>query len=307
MIVKRFYRVILACFTLTFCLVSCGKTGSDNNGKISVVATIFPAYDFARHVCGESGEVKMLLPPGSESHSYEPTAQDILKIQNCDLFIYTGGESDVWVDKILHSMDRKINTLKMMDCVSVIEEEHAEEEEEELEFDEHVWTSPTNAVQIIEQIKNRLCEIDSAQKDLYAEKAASYITEINQLDRDFREFFDTVENKILIFGDRFPLLYFTNEYGLEHYAAFPGCAEHTEPSATTIASLIQKIKENNLTTVYYIEFSSHNIADSIANATGADTALFYTCHNVSKQQFSQGVTYVSLMRENLSMLKSTMH
>ena len=155
--------------------------------------------------------------------------------------------------------------------------------------------------------KNRLCEIDSAQKDLYAEKAASYITEINQLDRDFREFFDTVENKILIFGDRFPLLYFTNEYGLEHYAAFPGCAEHTEPSATTIASLIQKIKENNLTTVYYIEFSSHNIADSIANATGADTALFYTCHNVSKQQFSQGVTYVSLMRENLSMLKSTMH
>lgn len=305
-IVKRFYSVILACFMFSFCLASCGKTGGGNNGKISVVATIFPAYDFAKHVCGESAEVTMLLPPGSESHSYEPTAQDILKIQNCDLFLYTGGESDVWVDKILNSMDQKINTLKMMDCVSVIEEEHAEEEEAH-EYDEHVWTSPVNAVQIIEQTKNKLCEIDSTRKDLYAENAASYIAEINQLDGDFRDFFNSVENKILIFGDRFPLLYFTKEYGLEHYAAFPGCAEHTEPSAATIAFLIQKIKEKNLSTVYYIEFSSHNIADSIANATGTDTALFYTCHNVSKQQFSQGVTYVSLMRENLSMLKSTMH
>lgn len=295
---KRFLSLFLACFTLTICLAACQSGARGGSGHISVVATVFPAYDFAKHVCGEAGEVTMLLPPGGESHSYEPTAQDILKIQNCSLFIYTGGESDAWVDKILNSLDRKINTLKMMDCVSLLETEH--------EYDEHVWTSPVNAAKITARIKDAFCEIDGAHQDTYTENASSYIAKLNALDQDFRDFFATVENKILIFGDRFPLIYFTKEYGLEYYAAFPGCAEHTEPSAAAITLLIQKIKDNAISTVYYIEFSNHNIADSLADATGAGTALFYTCHNVSKQQLSAGVTYESLMRENLSTLKKTM-
>lgn len=301
---KRFSISILALFLL--CLTACGtgESGRDT-GKISIVAANFPAYDFARHVCGDTGDVSLLLPPGSESHTYEPTAQDILKIQNCGLFIYTGGESDAWVDKILNSLDRKIPTLKMMDCVSVIQED-AEHEGAELEYDEHVWTSPSNAAKITEQIKNQLCAIDDTHKNTYEKNSAAYISEINQLDEDFMAFFQTVQNKTMVFGDRFPLIYFTQRYGIQHYAAFPGCAEHTEANGATIAMLIEKIKEENLTAVYYIEFSNHNIADSIAESTGAQTALFYTCHNISKQQLSDGATYVSLMRENLATLKNTM-
>ncbi|MFR1518001.1 MAG: metal ABC transporter substrate-binding protein [Clostridia bacterium] len=304
---KRAFSIFLTCAVILSCLAACGKAERGASGRTSVVATIFPAYDFAKHVCGEAAEVTMLLSPGSESHSYEPTAQDILKIQNCDLFLYTGGESDAWVDKILNSLDRKIPTLRMMDCVTGIEEEHEPHEGAEAqEYDEHVWTSPVNAAKITEAIKNALCGIDGAQKELYERNAASYIADIDQLDQDFRTFFETVQNKTMIFGDRFPLIYFTSEYGLEYYAAFPGCAEHTEPSAATIAQLIRKIKEDKISTIYYIEFSNHNIADSLADATGADTALFYTCHNVSKQQLSDGATYVSLMRENLSTLQKTM-
>lgn len=298
---------MLAC--LTICLSSCARTPQENHndGKISVVATNFPAYDFARQVGAGAADVTMLLPPGGESHSYEPTAQDILKIQNCDLFIYTGGESDVWVDKVLHSLGTEIRTLKMMDCVSVIEEDsHTEEAGDEEEYDEHVWTSPVNAIKIIGAIQNTLCQIDSAQTEHYAQNAASYIEALTQLDQDFREFFGSIEQKTLIFGDRFPLLYFVKEYGLAYEAAFPGCAEHTEPIASTIVQLINDIKEKNISTIYYIEFSNHTIADSIAETTGIQTALFYTCHNVSKEQLAEGVTYLSLMRENLETLKQTM-
>ena len=297
---KRILFMLLAGFTLTACFSACGRAQLPASEELSVVAANFPAYDFSRQVLGNAGQVTMLLPPGSESHSYEPTAQDILKIQGCDLFVYTGGESDAWVDKILNSLGREINTLKMMDCVSVLEEEDGHEP------DEHVWTSPVNAIRITEEIRNRLCEIDGDRREVYEENAAAYIAELNALDEAFRSFFETVENKTLIFGDRFPLIYFTEEYGLEYYAAFPGCAEHSEPSAAAIALLIEKIKEEKVSTVYYIEFSNHNIADSLADATGTATALFYTCHNVSEEQLSGGATYVSLMRENLATLQATM-
>lgn len=305
--IKKTFVVIFS-FTLLFVCSACDKTFSDN-GKTSVVATNFPAYDFASHVCKDAAEVTMLLPAGAESHSYEPTAQDIIKIQNCDLFIYTGGESDVWVDKILNSLDSKVRTLKMTECVSLLPvgnsyahfDEHAHDE-----FDEHVWTSPVNAIQIITKIKDKLTDFDVENANFYKNNANEYIKEITTLDSNFRDFFDTVENKTMVFGDRFPLVYFANEYDIRYYAAFPGCADHSEPGATTIANLIQKIDSEKIPTVYYIEFSNHNIADTLAEATGASTALFHTCHNVSKDQISKGVTYVSLMKDNLETLKNSM-
>ena len=273
---------------------------SSENDGVSVVAVNFPAYDLARAVCGAEN-VSMLLPPGAESHSYEPTAQDILRIQESDLFIYTGGESDAWVERILASLDRAVNTLKMTDFVSLIEiDEH------DAEYDEHVWTSPVNAAAITNAIKSALCDMDSANKKMYEKNAQKYIEEINALDSDFRAFFDTVDNKSLIFGDRFPLIYFTEEYGIEYHAAFPGCAEHSEPSASDIAELMRMMQDENISDIYYIEFSDRNIAESLAEAGNAETHIFYTCHNVSKEQFDSGATYVSLMRENLEMLKGTM-
>lgn len=295
--------VILLLFTAFSCTLS-----EPNNKNTSVVATNFPAYDFARHVCGNAAQVTMLLPAGAESHSYEPTARDIAKIQNCDLFIYTGGESDAWIEKIINSLDKKVNTLKMTDCVSLLHVggEHTHEDGEHCEFDEHVWTSPINAGKIVNKIKDKLCEIDSENKQNYEENATIYANEISVLDKDFRAFFDTVENKTLIFGDRFPFLYFTNEYGISYISPFLGCADHSEPSAAKIAEIIKKADSENISTIYYIEFSNQNIANTIASSTGCKTALLYSCHNVSKSQLDSDVTYVSLMKENLQTLKSTM-
>ncbi len=299
--------IVLTVILLLSTAFSCSLS-QQNNENTSVVATNFPAYDFARHVCGNAGQVTMLLPAGAESHSYEPTARDIAKIQNCDLFIYTGGESDAWVDKILNSLDKKINTLKMTECVSLLHVggEHTHEDGEHCEFDEHVWTSPVNAKAIVNKIKDKLCEIDIKNKQTYEENATIYANEISALDKDFRAFFDTVSNKTLVFGDRFPLLYFTHEYGISYVSPFSGCADHSEASAAKIAKIIKKIDSENISTIYYIEFSNQNIANTIASSTGCKTALFYSCHNVSKSQLNSGVTYVSLMKENLQTLKSTM-
>ena len=275
--------------------------------KISVVATIFPQYDFVRQIAGENVELKMLLKPGEETHSYEPTPQDIIAIQNSDLFIYVGGENDAWVEDLLESMpDNGRKTLKLVDCVDTVEEEHvegmkeerghdhdeddAEHEEHEVEheedeadheehgqeethsvheIDEHVWTSPLNAVKIVEQIKEELCEIDSENASDYEENAEAY--------------------------------------GLDYYAAFSGCASDTEPSAATMAFLINKVQDENIKTVLKMELSNENIAKAIAEATNADVKEFYSCHNLTAEQFADGETYLSLMEKNVETLREVLN
>lgn len=305
---------------LTFIFISTGLYGCKNavikadSDKIQIISTIFPTYDFAKQICGDKAEVTQLLPLGGESHSYEPTPQDIIKIQHCDLFIYAGGESDSWVDNILESMDTPVNTIKMMDCVTVVEEEivegmEAEAEENtgnEPEYDEHVWTSPKNAIKITEAITNALLEIDPDNDDLYKTNSNDYIAKLNQLDQNFTDFFAGVTNKTIIVGDRFPLRYFTDAYDLEYYAAFPGCGEDTEPSVATITFLIDKVKAKNITTIFYMEFSNHIIADSIAESTGTRTAMLSACHNVSAEDFNNGATYISLMEKNLATFTEAM-
>ena len=287
---------------------------SASEQTLQIVSTIFPSYDFARSIAGENAQVTMLLPPGVESHSYEPTPQDIIRIQECDLFLYTGGESDAWVDGILDSLETPVKTVKMMDCVEVAEEETVEgmqvEEEadshEEHAYDEHVWTSPQNAILISQAIKQALCEIDPDHAQTYQDNSEKYVAQLEQLDQDFRDFFAGVSNKTLVFGDRFPFLYFAQTYDIPYFAAFPGCSSETEPSAATIAFLIDQVKEESIRTIFYIEFSNHKVADSIAEATGAKTALFHSCHNVSAQEQQEGATYLSLMRQNLETLKEAL-
>ncbi len=330
---KKFVSIFASLALMLGCLAGCGSTAApaatgDNttapstDHKLQIVATIFSAYDFARQVGGDNAEVTMLLPPGSESHSYEPTPQDIITIQNCDLFVYVGGESDSWVNEILESMDTPIVSVKMMDFVNIVEEELVEgmEEEshdaeaaasneaaeEEVEYDEHVWTSPKNAIAISQGIAATLADIDSDNADLYTANSDAYTAQLTELDTAFSDFFSTVSKKMLIFGDRFPLRYFVEEYGLDYYAAFPGCSADAEPSAATVAFLVDKVKSENISTVFYIEFSNHLVADSIAEATGAKTALFQSCHNVSQADLDAGATYVSLMYQNLETLKGAM-
>jgi ABC-type metal ion transport system, periplasmic component/surface adhesin len=282
--------------------------------RMQVVAVNFPCYDFARAVCGDAADVTMLLPPGVESHSYEPTPKDILKVQSCDLFVCVGGESEAWLDTILQSVDHPVRTLKMIDCVKPLAEETVEgmESHEEpeaggtVDYDEHVWTAPANAVEITQAIGREMEALDAENASAYRANTAAYVSQLRQLDADFKSFFATVSNKTVIFGDRFPLRYFVEEYGLTYYAAFPGCSTQTEPSAATIAFLIDKLKAEHLSTVYYIEFSNHLVADSIAEAAGVQTAMIQTCHNVSQEEVDSGATYVSLMREDLETFRETM-
>lgn len=318
---KKHMLRFLAALSAAAMLSGCGSTArsstsSASEDKLLVTATVFPAYDFARAVCGDLAEVKLLLPPGAESHSYEPTPKDILEVEGSDLFVYLGGDSDAWVETLLESIDGGVNGMKMMDCVKLEEEAHTEgmtaEKEsnhgtgEVLEYDEHVWTSPVNAAVITSAIGEQMAQLDPDHAADYRANAADYADKLMELDKEFHDFFETVNNKTMVFGDRFPLRYFADEYGLDCYAAFPGCSTQTEPSAATIAFLTQKVKQEKLGTVYYIEFSNHLVADSIAEATGAQTALFHSCHNVSQADMDAGATYLTLMEGNLETLKATM-
>lgn len=301
---RKIFTTIAALLILTTVLFSgCTYTSDNDTDELSIISTVFPGYDFAKQAAGDKAQVSMLLPAGTESHSYEPTPKDIIKIQNCDLFIYTGGESDAWVDDILDSVDNSVTVVKMIDCAGIYHEEEHEEHEHEHEYDEHVWTSPVYAQKIVEVISEKLCEIDRENQAFYSENAENYITELEKLDADFEKFFSNIENPIMVFGDRFPLKHFADRYGVTCYSPFPGCSSETELSAKELAEIITKVKELNLTTVFCIEFSNHNVADSIAEATGATVAQFHTCHSVTQEQLDEGVTYISLMEENLKVLE----
>lgn len=306
--------------------------------KISVVTTIFPQYDFVRQIAGDSVDLKMLLKPGEETHSYEPTPQDIIAIQNSDLFIYVGGENDSWVEDILESMpENGRKTLKLVDCVDTVEEEqvegmkeerghdHEEHDHEEHDYeeagheshdsetvsvheiDEHVWTSPKNAEKIVERIKELLCEADEAHAAEYQKNAADYEQQLEELDQNFRDVVNHSKRNLLIFGDRFPFRYLADEYGLDYYAAFSGCASDTEPSAATMAFLINKVKEEKVPAVLKMELSNDNISKAIAEATDTDVKVFYSCHNLTAEEFENGETYLSMMKKNVETLKEVLN
>ena len=311
---KRFLCTVLL-LSLFVCALFAGgkKDGAANNGKPDVVAANFPAYDFARQIAGDTINLYMLLPPGAESHSFEPTPRDIIRIQNSSLFIYTGGESDAWVDRILESMDAsKMHIVRMMDAVDVVEEEivegmeEEEEEEEGAAYDEHIWTSPKNAIRIMRGIANVLCEIDSANAALFRQNAQSYISRLEALDREFQAVVDGAKRKTIVFGDRFPFRYFADAYGLEYFAAFPGCSTETECSAATLAFLINKIKKEKIPVVFHIELSNEKMADTIAGETGAKKLLLHACHNITKRDFDRGLTFLELQKANVPKLKEAL-
>lgn len=211
--------------------------------EIHIVATIFPAYDFARAVAGKEDGIELLVNPGVEVHSYDPTPMDIVKIQKANIFIYIGGENEAWVETILNSLDTsQMQIIKLMDYVDVLEEEIIEgmqieeqEENEEIEYDEHIWTNPKNAITFVEKIAEVMEQIDEKNKEKYMQNAQNYIQQIKQIDEEISLVVSHAKRKELVFGDRFPFRYFTEAYGLEYVAAFPGCSSETEPAARNIS------------------------------------------------------------------------
>ena len=300
----------LTAIFLCLCLILCGCTAepeqTHDKSKLQIVCTSFPAYDFAREIAADRAELTLLIKPGSEVHSYEPTPKDMIRIQESDLFICNGGESEQWAKTLITP---ELNTIYMMDCVDTVEESadgiyNAEDGEPEL--DEHVWTSPLNAIKISEEICNVLCKLDTDNAEAYKTNFTAYKAQLMALDREFRQVIKNSGKHTLVFADRFPMRYFALEYGLDCYAAFPGCSSETEPSAKTVAYLIDRVREDKIPAVLYMEFSNQKMADVICEDTGCKKLPFYSAHSVSAEQFEQGVSYLDLMRINLNSLKEAL-
>lgn len=278
--------------------------------RITVVTTTFAPFDFARQLVGDKADVIMLLAPGEESHTYEPTPGDILKIEECDLFIYGGGESEYWVDSILSSFGGEINTVKMMDTVELQAEEHDNEEhshEAETEYDEHVWTSPLNAARIVGAICDALIYADSNNADVYENNAEKYITDLNELDSKFENMVSSSVSDTIIIGDRFPLMYFTNRYSLYYESAFPGCSAQTETNPAAVSRLIETAEKEGIDTVFKVDLSKGDVANTIAEAIGGKVDTLYSCHIISAEDFINGETYLSLMERNYNAIEAALN
>lgn len=295
------------------------KTSNNNNTeKIKVTASNFASYDFLRAIIGDNDNIELtfLLGPGKDAHSYDPTAQDLITIQNSDLFIYIGGEMEKWADRVLPTLDTSsTKVICVADDIKTIEEQEidgAEPEEEEDEekgaFDEHIWTSPDNAITMVNTLEKSMEEIDSSNSSKYKQNAENYIAKIKNVDKQIQEIVDNKKRDRLVFGDKMPMQYFINYYKLQVSAAFSGCSTETEPSSKTIAYLVNKAKEEKTPVILYIELNNGKVANTIANevGNGCKAMQIQTLHNVSKTDFDNGETWVSLMERNLDVLKAAL-
>ena len=401
---KKIEAWLIAAMFLFASLTGCSFTGdthgdveTSDDGKLKVVTTLFPYYDFARQIAGDKVELSMVIPAGQDSHSFEPTPADIRLIQNADLLICNGGAMEQWVSQVVSSLDSEsLKVITMMDYVDIVEEEvvegmedsgeehhhahaadndhdhaaedhdhtddehdHAAEDHDhtddehdhdaedhdhtddehdhdaedhdhtddehdhdaedhththddddadyEIEYDEHIWTSPVNAMKITQVIADTLQEMDPADADTFAANAEDYLGKLKNLDQEFRNVADGADLDLIVMADKFPLRYFADTYGLRYRAAFSGCASDTEPSAKTIAYLIDKVREEQIPAVYYLELSSHRVAEIISEETGAKPLLFHSCHNVTRREFDNGVTYLELMEQNVVNLREGLY
>lgn len=316
---KKIILIIIAIAIILGIFVAIGVGGnnkSNSNVKYKVVVSNFASYDFLRAIIGDTKDVELtfLLGPGKDSHSYDPTAQDLITIQNSDIFVYVGGEIEKWSDKVLDSLDTNgTNIICIADYVETISEkdvdgaEHNHEDEsEEGSFDEHIWTSPENAIKIVKSLEEALETLDSENASIYKENSNNYITQIKDVDSKIQNIVDNKVRDTLIFADKMPMQYFIDYYNLKVSAAFSGCSTETEPSSKTIAYLQNKVKDEKIPVVLYIELNTGTVAKTIADETGSQAMQIQTLHNISLDDFNNGETWVSLMTRNLEVLKKAL-
>lgn len=315
---KKTIAIILAALLL-LTGVACGADRSDG-GKLKIVCTIFPEYDWVRSITSgvEGVDITLLIDNGVDLHNYQPTVKDMAIISTCDMFIYAGGESDKWVDDALaQATNKQMTVIDLLDLLGdkALEEEIAEgmeeeaEEEEEECYDEHVWLSLKNAAAICEVITEKLCEKDAENSEKYRENKAAYVSGIDALDAEYENAVSAAASKYILVADRFPFLYMVRDYGIEYSAAFAGCAAETEASFETIAYLAGKIGEKSLSYVIVTESSDKRIAQTViseSGVTGCGILVMDSIQAVTRAQINSGATYLSLMRTNLETLKSAM-
>lgn len=332
---KRLFSVLLiAALFFTGCGHASKEEAATDTGKIKIIATLFPQYDFAREIAGDKADIKLLLPPGMESHSFEPTPSDIIEIQNADVFLYTGDEMEPWVAGIVDNMEGTPVVADLSQgiklCVdehhhheedtitkdehdhednTVTEDQHIHEEDIETEgeytqeghsheYNPHIWTSPVLAMHMVENTAQALMEADPVNADYYRENALSYLEKLEKLHAKFQSIVANGSQHTVYIGSRFSLLYFMEEYGLSYVAAYDSCEEEAEPSIKRVVSMIEEMKEHNVKVIYYEELIEPYIADTIGEAAHAETLLFHSCHNLSKDELDAGETYLSLMEQN---------
>lgn len=312
---KRIFALFMVLLLLCGTLTACGQAQHEDSGKLKIVCSVFAPYDFARQITGEKAEITLLLPPGVESHSYEPVPDDIISIENCDLFFYVSEHTETWVEQILDSVKNPgVERLDIASCLGLHihehEHEHGHEEEEhdeDCELDEHIWTSPKIAMDMVRLMTEKICAADPENAGFYIANAERYLAEIERLDTEFRILIDTAKRKEIVSGSRFAMKNFTVEYGLEYTAAFDSCVDNTEPSAAVIAKIMDKINGDGIPVIFYEELIEPKISAMVSQETGAKMLLLHSCHNVSMQELASGASYVSLMRMNYQNLKEALN
>ncbi len=288
------------------------KQSNNSQTELSIVATNFPAYDFARAITKgvDGASIKLLIRPGTETHDFEPTPQDIIDIENSDLFIYTSEEAEHWTERIIREESNfHAELFSMQSAIHEVMNEPLDHghDEHDHDHDHHIWTSLENAQDIIAALEKRISAKDEANRKIYERNAQQYASQIEEVKEIIRNTVTSAKRHTLVFGDRFPLEYFVDEFELSYEAAYEGCEEHSEVSAKRVAELIDYVKKQNIPVVFRIELSDGKIADEIARATGAKVREFHSAHNLSQEDFDEGETYLSLMRQNAEVLMEALN
>lgn len=322
---KKFISVILSLVVGLLLSLTCfyGCSVENNQGRLNIVCTIFPEYDWVKNITANNQTVNatLLLDSGVDLHSYQPTADDIIKVSTCDMFIYVGGESDGWVDGVLNQKKNdKMVVINLMEVLGdkVKEEELVEgmegegdiEDEDEVEYDEHVWLSLKNAMLIVDHITEKLIDIDKENQALYTENANKYKQQLSDLEGQYKKAIEESSTKTLVFGDRFPFRYLFDDYNLSYYAAFAGCSAESEASFQTIVFLANKVDELGLKSIIKIEGSNNKIAETIKSNTQSKNQTILTLNSlqsVTLKDANNGVTYLNVMENNLQVIKNALN
>ena len=323
---KKAIALLISALLVLSCFAACGKQPvqqpdttepANDTAKLNVVCSIFPPYDFVRTIAGDKVDLTLLLDSKTDLHSYSPTADDIMTISQADLFVNIGGESDDWAEDVIASAENKdLKVVSLIDLVNAVEEEalpgmqeeeEEHEEEEGPEYDEHVWTSLKNVMMIVPALTDTLCELDAANADFYRANSEKYVKALQALDEEYTETIGGAARRTLLFADRFPFRYLADDYDLTCYAAFSGCSAETEASFETMTMLVDTVKEQYLPYILMIDGSDGSVAESVSDRSGAEIRVLNSCQSISLDDIAAGVTYLSIMNDNLDVLSEVLN
>ncbi len=315
---KRIISVLLCAVVLIAAFAGCGSAKSGSGKQLKIIATIYPEYEWVKQIVGDvdNVEVDLLLDKGVDLHSFQPTAKDIINISSSDVFIYVGGESDKWVDDVLKEAQNKdIKALNLIEALGDMAKEEKtvegmqsedEGEEDEKEIDEHIWLSVKNASKLCKSIADTLGEKDPDNKETYSKNSEAYIAKLNELDGQYEQACKSAKNNTLIFADRFPFRYLTDDYKLKYYAAFSGCSAESEASFKTLVFLANKLDELKLNKLIIIDGSDKKIADAVIDTAKTKDVEVLTLNSM-QSAVGDDDTYLSIMQSNLEVLKKALN